>query len=68
ALSGGVACNTALRESIKRKSTENGIELFLVKKQYSTDNAAMIARAAAERFLQNQFSSLDSDVNPNLKI
>ena len=68
ALSGGVACNTALRDLITRRSVENGIELFLVKKKYSTDNAAMIARAAAERFVRNEFSPLDSDINPNLQI
>ncbi len=68
ALSGGVACNTALRDLIKKRSSNNGIELFLVKKKYSTDNAAMIARAAAERFLRNEFSPLDGDVNPNLQI
>ena len=68
ALSGGVACNTALRDLIKKRSSKNGIELFLVKKKYSTDNAAMIARAAAERFLRNEFSPLDGDVNPNLQI
>lgn len=67
-LSGGVACNTALRDLIKKRSSNNGIELFLVKKKYSTDNAAMIARAAAERFLRNEFSPLDGDVNPNLQI
>ena len=68
ALSGGVACNTALRDLIKKRSSNNGLELFLVKKKYSTDNAAMIARAAAERFLRNEFSPLDGDVNPNLQI
>ena len=68
ALSGGVACNTALRDLVKKRSSDNGIELFLVKKKYSTDNAAMIARAAAERFVRNEFSPLDSDINPNLQL
>ena len=68
ALSGGVACNRSLRNLIKKKASEKGLELLVVDKKYSTDNAAMIARAASERFIRKQFSSLDSDVNPNLKI
>ena len=68
ALSGGVACNGSLRNLIKKKASEEGLELLIVDKKYSTDNAAMIARAASERFIRKQFSSLDSDVNPNLKI
>ncbi|MDA7681832.1 tRNA (adenosine(37)-N6)-threonylcarbamoyltransferase complex transferase subunit TsaD [Verrucomicrobiales bacterium] len=68
ALSGGVACNGSLRDLIKKKASEGGVELFIVDKNYSTDNAAMIARAASERFIRKQFSSLESDVNPNLEI
>ena len=68
ALSGGVACNGSLRNLIKKKASEGGVELFVVDKNYSTDNAAMIARAASERFIRKQFSSLESDVNPNLEI
>ena len=68
ALSGGVACNGSLRNLIKKKASEEGLELLIVDKKYSTDNAAMIARAASERFIRKQFSLLDSDVNPNLKI
>ena len=68
ALSGGVACNGSLRDLIKKKASEGGIELFVVDKNYSTDNAAMIARAASERFIRKQFSSLESGVNPNLEI
>ena len=68
ALSGGVACNGSLRNLIKKKASEEGLELLIVDKKYSTDNAAMIARAASERFIRKQFSSLDSDVNPNLKL
>ena len=68
ALSGGVACNGSLRDLIKKKASEGGVELFVVDKNYSTDNAAMIARAASERFIRKQFNSLESDVNPNLEI
>ena len=68
ALSGGVACNGSLRNLIKKKASEGGVELFVVDKNYSTDNAAMIARAASERFIRKQFSSLESAVNPNLEL
>ena len=68
ALSGGVACNLSLRQALEIKCQKNGLELIAVDYKYSTDNAAMIARAAAERFMQKRFTPLSEDVNPNLRI
>ncbi|MBA71884.1 MAG: tRNA (adenosine(37)-N6)-threonylcarbamoyltransferase complex transferase subunit TsaD [Verrucomicrobiales bacterium] len=68
ALSGGVACNLSLRQALEIKCQKNGLELIAVDYKYSTDNAAMIARAAAERFIQKRFTPLSEDVNPNLRI
>ena len=68
ALSGGVACNLSLRQALEIKCQKNGLELIAVDHKYSTDNAAMIARAAAERFIQKRFTPLSEDVNPNLRI
>jgi len=47
-LAGGVAANNALREQLKAKIENKlpNISLFLPEKQYTTDNAAMIASAA----------------------
>ena len=68
ALSGGVACNLSLRQALEIKCQKNGLELIAVDYKHSTDNAAMIARAAAERFIQKRFTPLSDDVNPNLRI
>ncbi len=68
ALSGGVACNASLREGLAVRCAEGGLELLAVAPEHSTDNAAMIARAAAERFARGQFSALAEDVDPNLAL
>jgi N6-L-threonylcarbamoyladenine synthase len=48
ALGGGVAANALLRERVAELCAERGIELKLVEPALCTDNAAMIAAAAAE--------------------
>ena len=68
ALSGGVACNNFLRQELLDRCQKYGLELIAVDPKHSTDNAAMIARAAAERFIRKKFSTLSEDVDPNLKI
>ena len=40
---GGVACNSSLRERLKKKGEETGIDVVLTPPKYCTDNAAMIA-------------------------
>lgn len=68
AVSGGVACNNALREALAARCDEDGIELLAVDKTHSTDNAAMIARAAIEKFQRQDYAPLTSDVDPNLSL
>jgi N6-L-threonylcarbamoyladenine synthase len=68
ALSGGVACNHFLRENLHEECTKNGIELCAVTPEHSTDNAAMIARAAAEKLARSQFTDLSEDIDPNLSL
>jgi N6-L-threonylcarbamoyladenine synthase len=68
ALSGGVACNGALREALAHRCERDGLELRAVQPAFSTDNAAMIARAAAEKFARGQFAELSEDVDPNLSV
>jgi N6-L-threonylcarbamoyladenine synthase len=66
-LAGGVSANGALRESFKNKAKEQGIELYLPKKEYCTDNAAMIASAAYFR-MNNKGIELSLNANPSLKL
>lgn len=51
-VSGGVACNSRLREKIRIKSNDNGIKLFIPEPSLCSDNGAMIA-AAAYQLLKN---------------
>ena len=68
ALSGGVACNDSLRETLHEECGKNGTELCAVSPEHSTDNAAMIARAAAEKLARSQFTALSEDIDPNLSL
>lgn len=69
AISGGVSCNRRLRERTTATAKKTGIELVLADPAYSTDNAAMIAFAAASRRLAGvPPSPLDGDINPNLRL
>lgn len=56
-LSGGVSSNSSLREIMKHKASEDGIELFLPSLNLCTDNAAMIAVAGYHHFTKGKLSS-----------
>lgn len=69
AISGGVSCNRHLRERAAEAMRSEGIELVLADPAYSTDNAAMIAFAAAARRRAGfPPSPLDGDIDPNLRL
>jgi N6-L-threonylcarbamoyladenine synthase len=67
-LSGGVSCNSRLRLKIARATEDAGIELKLARPSLCTDNAAMIAYAAAQRFLHGYQSDFTEDADPNLSL
>ena len=68
-VSGGVSCNRGLRQGIENAAKEQGIELRLATPLHSTDNAAMIAYAAACQLEKGHAGSgLNSDINPNLQL
>ena len=68
AVSGGVSCNSRLREAFRDAGRESSIEVLIASSQLSTDNAAMIAYVAALKLLAGQSSALDTDVDPNLQL
>jgi N6-L-threonylcarbamoyladenine synthase len=67
-VSGGVSANSRLRAKMRDASAAAGLELKLACPSLSTDNAAMIAFAALERFQLGYRSNLSDDADPNLKL
>jgi N6-L-threonylcarbamoyladenine synthase len=61
-LSGGVAANSTLRESIRHNALAEGIKVFLPSLHLCTDNAAMIASAGYYLFKKGRVA--DFTLNP----
>jgi N6-L-threonylcarbamoyladenine synthase len=68
AVSGGVSCNSRVRELFAQRCAAEGIELLMAPPRYSTDNAAMIAFAALQRWKAGFTSPLETGVDPNLAL
>jgi len=67
-VSGGVSCNSRLRERFREACAAGGIELRLAEPGLCTDNAAMIAFVAAGRLARGEFSPLTAEISPNLPL
>jgi N6-L-threonylcarbamoyladenine synthase len=65
-VSGGVAANSQLRATFEEHAKSSGIEVFFPSRALSTDNAAMIAAAAFERFLAGVFGDASLNADPSL--
>ncbi len=68
AVSGGVSCNTRLREKFCEVCDARGIELLLAEPALCTDNAAMIGYVAALMLEHGESSPLTADIDPNLRL
>src|ERR1017187_2518374 len=67
--SGGVTCNSALRNELERACKRNGFTLRLAEKTYCTDNAAMIGILAERKLLANaSLPSLDEEIRPGWEL
>ena len=64
ALAGGVACNSALRNTMEIACGENNLQLFKPKPVYCTDNAAMIACRGYYRLKAGFYDGLDLNAYP----
>ena len=65
-LSGGVAANSRLRESLEERLSESGLDFRYPPRELCTDNAAMIASAGYFRYKSGGASAFDVDACPNL--
>ena len=68
AIAGGVASNSALRESMKRACRERQIQFYYPSPVFCTDNAAMIGAAAYYEYLAGTRHGWDLNAVPNLKL
>jgi N6-L-threonylcarbamoyladenine synthase len=68
AIVGGASANLSLREEFEKLSKEFGFRLFYPEMQFTSDNAAMIARAAIEKYKNKDFISFkDLKVIPRVE-
>ncbi len=67
-VSGGVSCNGELRAQMATACAGAGVELRFAEPRLCTDNAAMIAFAAMQRFESSAATSLTTEIDPNLAL
>lgn len=68
AIAGGVASNSALRESLIKEGKKRNINVLFPSPILCTDNAAMIGSAAYFEFLMGNVASMDLNAKPNLRL
>ncbi|SHF07438.1 tRNA (adenosine(37)-N6)-threonylcarbamoyltransferase complex transferase subunit TsaD [Pedobacter caeni] len=62
AIAGGVSANSGLRAALQQTAVENGWNVYIPAFEYCTDNAAMIAIAGYQKYLNGDF--VEQDVSP----
>jgi len=67
-ISGGVACNSRLREDLSIACQQEGIECVIPSPEFCTDNAAMIALCGQYYLSNNHLSPFDLNAIANLKL
>ena len=67
-LSGGVAANTFIRNSLKNMCEEIGVEMHMPERKYCTDNAAMIGAAAYVLYKHKKFSDFSVNAQSHITL
>jgi N6-L-threonylcarbamoyladenine synthase len=68
AVSGGVSGNAELRRQLSDACRAHGLHLKTAEPRFCTDNAAMIAFAAAQRLHAGAVADLTQEIDPNLAL
>lgn len=68
ALAGGVAANSCLRQILKQKAENAGVEVLYPSPILCTDNAAMVACRAYYQYLRGDFANLYLNAVPSLPL
>ncbi|MFM8364182.1 MAG: tRNA (adenosine(37)-N6)-threonylcarbamoyltransferase complex transferase subunit TsaD [Verrucomicrobiota bacterium] len=66
-VSGGVSANSRLRQTLEQLARREGLELHRPPPDLLTDNALMIAFAAAHHFAAGRTSSVTTEISPNFR-
>ena len=67
-ISGGVACNKALRQRLKEEASPRGIGVYHPRPSYCTDNGAMIALAGYYRIIDGERTDMAMDVRSRFPV
>jgi N6-L-threonylcarbamoyladenine synthase len=68
AVGGGVAANSGLRFHLQQAAQQNNLQVYFPPLKFCTDNAAMIACAAAEHFERGHISPLNLGIESRMAI
>lgn len=68
AIAGGVASNSALRETLEKECEKRGIDFYSPSPIFCTDNAAMIGAAGYYDYINGIRHGYDLNAVPNLKL
>lgn len=67
-ITGGVACNGALREAFERAGAAEGLRVWIPAPRYTTDNAAMIAAAGFLHYERGELAGVDLAADAALRL
>lgn len=67
-ISGGVASNSYLRDSLRSMCESNNVKMYMPEKKYCTDNAAMIGAAAYILYKNKKFAPFSTNARSNANL
>jgi len=68
AIGGGVSANSGIRKALKDGEQKFGWKTYVPKLEYTTDNAAMIGIVGYLKYLEKDFSNVQTTANARFKI